>query len=98
MKFNPSLICATLCAQLLLTGAAVAEKRDAGNLKPTPDLVSEAKKHPNGWVYVITGSYRPEDTIPPEAIAGAWKVDSSGNIVPGSFQPNPRHAPKEGRK
>ena len=98
MNFNTSLIFATLSAQLFLTGAAVAEQVDFGNLKSTPELVSEAKKHPNGWVYVITGNYGPKDAVPPEAIAGAWKVDSSGNIVPGSFQPNPKHMPKQGNK
>lgn len=84
--------------QLFLTGAAVAEQVDFGNLKPTPELVSEAKKHPNGWVYVIAGHYGPNDAVPPEAIAGAWKVDPSGNIVPGSFQPNPKYTPKQGNK
>jgi len=76
----------------------MAEQVDLVNLKPTPGLVSEAKKHPNGWVYVIAGNYAPNDAVPPEAIAGAWKVDPSGNIVPGSFQPNPKYTPKQGDK
>ena len=25
-----------------------------------------------------------KDAVPPEAIAGAWKVDANGNIIPGS--------------
>jgi hypothetical protein len=54
--------------------------------------VREAKLHPNGWVYVIDGDYGPDDDIPPEAIVGAWKVDSSGMIL-GEFIPNPKHKP-----
>jgi hypothetical protein len=81
--------------QLFLHGAAVAERVDLQNPKPSPELVLEAKKHPNGWVYVISGKYGPSDAIPPEAIAGAWKVDSYGDIVPGSFQANPKYRPKQ---
>ena len=57
---------------------------------PTPEMKAEAKKSPNGWVYVIEGNYAPKDVVPPEAIAGAWKVDAAGNIVAGSFQANPK--------
>ena len=98
MNFHTSLVCATLLAQLFLTGAVMAEQVDFANLKPTPEMISEAKRNPNGWVYVITGSYGPKDSVPPEAIAGAWKVDSSGNIISGSFQANPRYKPKQGRQ
>jgi hypothetical protein len=86
-----------ICAAIL-TGAAVAEQVDFRNMKPTPELLLEAKKHPDGWVYVITGNYGSKDAVPPEAIAGAWKVDLSGDIVPGSFQLNPKYAPKQGNK
>ena len=74
----------------------MAKQVDFANLKPTPEMVLEAKKNPNGWVYVITGNYGPKDSVPPEAIAGAWKVDSSGSIVPGSFRANPKYKPKQG--
>jgi len=43
-----------------------------------------------------TGNYGPKDSVPPEAIAGAWKVDAAGNVVPGSFQANPKYRPKQG--
>jgi len=61
----------------------------------TPETMAEAKKNPNGWVYVIEGNYGPRDDVPPEAIAGAWKVDAAGNIVAGSFQANPKFKPKQ---
>lgn len=81
MNFRNSLICATLFASLFRTGAVVAEQVAFANLKPTPEMVLEAKKNPNGWVDVITGNHGPNDAVPPDAIAGAWKVDSSGSII-----------------
>jgi len=87
------LIFVALLAQLTNTGAALAEQSNFANLKPTPEMVLEAKKNPNGWVYVIAGNYRPNDAVPREAIAGAWKVDSSGTVVAGSFQANPKYKP-----
>jgi hypothetical protein len=57
--------------------------------QPPADAVEEAKRHPNGWVYQIVGDFGPNDAVPPEAIAGAWKVDGAGHIV-GRFIPNPR--------
>lgn len=56
----------------------------------TPDVISEAKKNPNGWVYKIEGDYGPDDDIPPEAIVGALKVNQDGEIV-GDFIPNPNY-------
>ena len=55
---------------------------------PTPDAEAEAKHAPNGYVYVIEGNYGPADTVPPQAIKGAWQVDAEGIIV-GAFIPNP---------
>jgi len=60
--------------------------------KPYPGEVDEAKKNPNGWVYRIKGSFRPEEAVPPEAIVGAWKVDAEGKIV-GGFILNAKHVP-----
>ena len=96
MNFHTSPICATFFALLFFTGAVIAEQVDFANLKPTAEMVLEAKKNPNGWVYVITGNYGPKDSVPPDAIAGAWKVDSSGSIVAGSFQANPKYKPTQG--
>ena len=75
----------------------MAEQTDFAKLKPTPEMVSEAKKNPNGWAHVIKGAYGPNDRVTPEAIAGASKVDSSGNIVPGSFQANLKYKPMPGK-
>jgi hypothetical protein len=61
-------------------------------MKPTPEAIAEAKHHPNGWVYVIEGNYGQNETVPPEAIRGAWKVDANGNIT-GEFIPNPNFLP-----
>ena len=57
-----------------------------------PGEVEEATKRPNGWVYRIKGSFSPEEAVPPDAIVGAWKVDSSGKIV-GDLIPNLKHVP-----
>lgn len=59
---------------------------------PPLELVEEAKRFPDGWVYEISGSYGPHDAVPPEAIKGAWKVDSHGRIT-GEFTPNPGFVP-----
>ncbi len=58
------------------------------NLQPTQAMREEAKRYPNGYLYQIVGNYGPNDAVPPEAIAGAWKIDASGNIV-GDIIPNP---------
>jgi hypothetical protein len=57
-------------------------------MRPEPGEHAEAAKHPNGRVYRISGNYGPDDGVPPEAIAGAWKVDAEGRIY-GDFIPNP---------
>ena len=59
---------------------------------PPLELVEEAKRFPDGWVYEIAGFYRPEDAVPPEAIKGAWTVDIYGRLT-GEFTPNPRFVP-----
>jgi|tagenome__1003787_1003787.scaffolds.fasta_scaffold9134265_1 hypothetical protein len=55
--------------------------------QPTPEMIDEARKHPNGWVYVIEGTFGPNDAVPPTAIVGAWKVDASGNLT-GEYRAN----------
>ena len=47
-----------------------------------------AAQHPDGWVYEIHGEYGPADAVPPEAIRGAWEVDSDGKLT-GVFRENP---------
>jgi hypothetical protein len=56
-------------------------------MQPTQAARDEAKRTPNGWVYVIEGNYGPDNAIPPQAIRGAWKVDANGEII-GEFIPN----------
>ncbi len=60
--------------------------------KPLPGEVEEAKRNPNGWVYRIAGCFAPSDTVPPEAVIGAWKVDPQGNIV-GALIKNAKYDP-----
>jgi hypothetical protein len=60
------------------------------NVQPMPGEIAEAKNHPNGWIYRIKGNFGADEAVPPEAIIGAWKVDSAGKIV-GEFLPNPNH-------
>jgi len=60
---------------------------------PSEEAKKEAINHPNGYVYVIDGSYAGKEDVPPEAIAGAWKVDETGNIE-GNFIPNPNYLNK----
>ena len=69
----------------------MANEVDFKSMKPTPVMIKEAKENPNGWVYVIEGNYGPNDEVPPQAIAGAWQVDESGNIIEGSFRENPNY-------
>jgi hypothetical protein len=54
---------------------------------PTREMIDEARRNPNGWVYVIDGAYGPSDAVPPEHIVGAWKVDASGNLT-GEYMAN----------
>jgi len=65
-------------------------KQAATNLQQPPaDLIREARANPGGWVYEISDKYDPNGEVPPEAIRGAWQVSQSGEIIPGSYQPNP---------
>ncbi|MNR45945.1 hypothetical protein [Pseudomonas jessenii] len=56
---------------------------------PEPREVEEATRNPNGWVYRIYGQYGINDTVPPEAVVGAWRVNEKGIIV-GDFILNPK--------
>ena len=42
--------------------------------RPSRGEREEAKRYPNGFVYRISGPIDPNGHVPPEAIAGAWKV------------------------
>ncbi|GGV73791.1 hypothetical protein GCM10010277_87660 [Streptomyces longisporoflavus] len=57
-----------------------------------PALVAAAAEHPGGSVAEIDRTYidDPDGYVPPEAIRGAWLVDSSGKLT-GEYQENPRH-------
>ena len=63
--------------------------------KPAPpitdELRAEAKRHANGWVYVIDRSLSDGERVTPSAIVGAWRVDGDGNIVADGYQANGRY-------
>lgn len=61
-------------------------------VEPSPELEAEARQHPGGWVYEMDGKFSPNDTVPPEAIKGAWEVDENGKLT-GVYQSNPRYRP-----
>ena len=58
--------------------------------KPSEEAKREAKKKPNGYVYVIDKKYSNKDEVPNDAILGAWKVDENGDIID-TFLPNPNY-------
>jgi hypothetical protein len=95
MRVRTIIVVILVTTQLLNPGVVMAEHNSFSSSAPTPEMMAEAKKNPNGWVYVIEGNYGPKDAVPPEAIAGAWKVDATGNIVVGSFQANPKFKSKQ---
>lgn len=59
---------------------------------PLAGEIDAAKSNPNGWVYRIAGNFGPNESTPPEAIIGAWKVDAQGHIV-GGFIANKSYDP-----
>ncbi|MEV7166500.1 hypothetical protein AB0N60_30800 [Streptomyces microflavus] len=62
-----------------------------------PALLAAAAENPGGSVAEIDPAYidDPNGYVPPEAIRGAWLVDSSGKLT-GEYQGNPRHgAPQD---
>ncbi|WP_101789074.1 hypothetical protein [Nonomuraea indica] len=62
--------------------------------EPPPGVVAAAADHPGGWVYAIDPDQvaSPDGYVPPEAIAGAWRVGDDGRPT-GEYEPNPRHGP-----
>ena len=60
------------------------------NRNLSPDLIKEAEKHPNGWIYVLDKEFQGKQEVPAEFIKGAWKVDENGKIT-GDFEKNPNY-------
>lgn len=56
----------------------------------TEELKAEAKRSPNGYVYVLDKEYANTSDVPTTAILGAWKVNECG-IIEGAFIPNPNY-------
>ncbi|MFE2583194.1 hypothetical protein [Streptomyces sp. NPDC059378] len=57
-----------------------------------PALLAAAAENPGGRVAEIDARYLddPNGYVPPEAIRGAWLVDSNGKLT-GEYEENPRH-------
>lgn len=58
----------------------------------TDQMKEQAKRNPGGWVYKIDWPYQDNEYVPPEAIEGAFKVDSSG-LLTNFFEENKRYRP-----
>lgn len=55
-------------------------------------IVNQARTLSSGWLYVIDPRDRSGDAEPPPSnVLGAFAVDDSGQVVPGSFQYNANH-------
>jgi hypothetical protein len=54
------------------------------------EVITAAKANPSGWVYKIEGTFRPDESVPPEAVVGAWRVDGNG-VLTGEFVANPSY-------
>ena len=60
-------------------------------MPPFPDvLLAEAARTPGGWVYAIDPAWDPAGDVPPEAIAGAWRVGDDGRPT-GEHRANPNY-------
>lgn len=55
--------------------------------EPTPAMREEAQRNPGGWVYVVDGTFGPNEVVPVDRIVGSWKVDRKGKLT-GKFRPN----------
>ena len=44
----------------------------------------------NGWLYKVESEYQFSENVPPNAILGAWRLDSNGEII-GDFISNPNY-------
>ena len=56
--------------------------------EPTPAMHAEAQRNPGGWVYVVDGTFGPDEVVPADRIIGSWKVDRKGKLT-GQYRPNP---------
>jgi hypothetical protein len=62
------------------------------NRRPSLRLVEAALLVPDGWVYEIDGEFDADETVPRQAIRGAWTVGPDG-VITGDFIENPNYLP-----
>jgi hypothetical protein len=64
-------------------------------IPPEDDRLAEAaRSNRGGWVYDLDFEYMADESVPPEAIRGAWEVSESGSIT-GRYMKNDRYRPIE---
>ncbi|MFE4977714.1 type VII secretion system-associated protein [Kitasatospora sp. NPDC056651] len=65
----------------------------AGGKEPTltSAMRAEARKRPGQWLYSVDPGFDPNGEVPPQGIAGAWRIDDSGNVA--EFLHNPNYMP-----
>jgi hypothetical protein len=70
-----------------------SEAANASSFRPFPaELQEQAAANAGGWVYDIDPSLRGTGAIPPERIAGAWRIDANGDPTD-EFVANPNYRP-----
>lgn len=57
------------------------------------EMIKEAKRNPNGYVYVIAPDLDHDGEVPFEAIRGWYRVDAQGEIC-SDFEPNEKFDPQ----
>ncbi len=89
---NNNKIISTVCMGMILSlniGFVTAEQFEFKKIKPTLEIIEQAKNNPNTWVYIIDGDYHGTNKVPQHAIVGSWQVDDKGEIMKDSFLANP---------
>ncbi|MEU8782536.1 type VII secretion system-associated protein [Streptomyces sp. NPDC048637] len=60
----------------------------------TEALRTQAAQQRGGYVYAIDPYFAPNGAVPPYGIVGGWSVDSSGQLVSFTHNPNYRPSPR----
>ena len=62
-----------------------------------PEMIAEAREHPDGWVYEIDPRYDPNGRVPMKGIVRGWKVSPAGELT-GEVWENPEYEPSPARR
>lgn len=58
------------------------------------ELLEEAKRYPDGWVYEIDGRYDRDGAVPAHAVRRGWRVGSDGTPT-SEYQDNPGYGERK---